>query len=472
MNIKHKELFIPENDPFANCKLGRIKSAEVLTTIVETYADGFVLAVNNKWGTGKTTFIKMWQQQLHNNQYKTLYFNAWENDFESSPLVAIMGELRTLTKGKKGDEKFKSLTKQAGIIAKNILPTLAFAVASKYIEIDNINELIKKATEAGVEILEDEIKRYSEKKNGLIEFREKLKEYIIELKSEKPIVFFIDELDRCRPNYAVEVLENIKHFFNVPNIIFILSIDKEQLCEAVRGVYGSENIDAQEYLRRFIDIEYQLPDPDTDSFCKYLYEYFEFEKFFKSESRNDVRGFQNDDYNFLRIATALFINGRLTLRQQEQIFSYARIVFNTFPKRAFVFPELTFLLIFFKITKKDLYSKIICKTLTIEQLNGELNEVLPNIIETGMRSEPFIFVQAELLYRYNLSIDPQNKNPITNKEPIEGKDIFTLMSKYDESTEGLYFKRAFVAIKKDFERGRATIDSILRKISLIDNIVS
>ena len=96
MKIKHQELEIQKDTPFANCKLERQQYAEVLTKIVELYSDGFVLAINNEWGTGKTTFVKMWKQHLENNDFKTVYFNAWENDFDSNPLVAIMSELKPL----------------------------------------------------------------------------------------------------------------------------------------------------------------------------------------------------------------------------------------------------------------------------------------------------------------------------------------------------------------------------------------
>ena len=77
-------------------KPDREKYAKVLTDIIENYSTGFVLAINNKWGTGKTTFVKMWEQDLKNKSYKTLFFNAWENDFENSPLTALMGELKSL----------------------------------------------------------------------------------------------------------------------------------------------------------------------------------------------------------------------------------------------------------------------------------------------------------------------------------------------------------------------------------------
>ena len=94
MNIKHHEIEIKTENPFANCKLDRQKYSSVLTSIINSYPHGFVLALNNKWGTGKTTFVKMWEQDLKNQEFQTLYFNAWENDFENNPLTALMGELK------------------------------------------------------------------------------------------------------------------------------------------------------------------------------------------------------------------------------------------------------------------------------------------------------------------------------------------------------------------------------------------
>src|SRR5690606_38307585 len=82
-------------------------------------------------------------------------------------------------------------------------------------------------------ILENDIKNYKNKKDAIKEFKSVLESFIEQnaQDSEKNanIIFFVDELDRCRPNYAVKLLEIIKHLFTVPNIIFVLSIDKEQL---------------------------------------------------------------------------------------------------------------------------------------------------------------------------------------------------------------------------------------------------
>jgi len=150
------------------------------------------------------------------------------------------------------------------------LPTLVKAIASKDIDKEAISEALKNTAEAATEILKDEIDEYSSKKKGLKEFKNQLEEFVNKTTSGKPIVLIIDELDRCRPNYAVEVLEQVKHFFSVKGIVFVLSIDKDQLGNAIKGVYGSENIDANEYLRRFIDLEYSIPTPSTAVFCKYL----------------------------------------------------------------------------------------------------------------------------------------------------------------------------------------------------------
>ena len=279
MEIKHNDIEISETDPFANCKLGRRSYAKVLTSIVDSFTDGFVLAINNEWGTGKTTFVKMWEQSLKNSGHKTLYFNAWENDFESNPLVAIMSELKSLNPNK-NDETYKSLLKKGSLITKSILPLVAKAIASKYIDSDILLDGIEKITESAADILEEEIDEYAAKKKGLIEFRSELKKYVENNNNSQPLIFIVDELDRCNPKYSVEVLEQIKHFFNVPGIVFVLSIDKKQLGNAVRGFYGSDLINADEYLRRFIDLEYILPSPSENLFSEYLYNYFKFDAFF------------------------------------------------------------------------------------------------------------------------------------------------------------------------------------------------
>lgn len=79
INSKLKDVEIDRHDPFKNDALqDRQQYATLLTKVVNLYGiDGCVMSINGKWGAGKTTFIKMWQQQLINEGYRTVYFNAW-----------------------------------------------------------------------------------------------------------------------------------------------------------------------------------------------------------------------------------------------------------------------------------------------------------------------------------------------------------------------------------------------------------
>lgn len=367
MNIKHLDIDIPNENPFAYCKLGRKKYADVLTNIVDSYSYGFVLAINNKWGTGKTTFVNMWQQDLKNNGHKTVYFNAWENDFENNPLTALMGELKTLTT-KSTEQKFKTTLKKAATLSKHIAPIIAQAIADKYIDTKGIKEAIVGVTKGLSDVFENEVNEYAEKKKSISEFKKNLSEFVANTYQGKALIFIIDELDRCRPNYAVSILEQIKHFFSVPNIVFVLSIDKTQLGNAVKGVYGSDFIDSDEYLRRFIDLEYSIPEPESDVFYKYLFDYYEFKEFFDSVERKKIRELQSDSEHFLSISKLLFTNRNIPLRQQEKIFGLARIALRSFNTNNYVVPHIFIFLAFIKITDSAFYQSLKNKELTLLQV--------------------------------------------------------------------------------------------------------
>ncbi|MEZ9178135.1 KAP family P-loop NTPase fold protein [Vibrio kanaloae] len=86
-----------------------------------------------------------------------------------------------------------------------------------------------------------------------------------------PAFVFIDELDRCRPSYAVEMLEVVKHFFELDNIVFVIATDTEQLQHAVKAVYG-EGFDAQTYLGRFFRRRYSLTELSRYDFVHQIVE--------------------------------------------------------------------------------------------------------------------------------------------------------------------------------------------------------
>ena len=220
----------------------------------------------------------------------------------------------------KGEQTFKKLVEKSATFLKKVFLPVVKGVVSEAIGDDGVAEVVGAVTEFTAEEVEAQIKSFNDKKKGINDFRALLEKFVDNVDGEKPVVFIIDELDRCRPKYAVEVLEQIKHLFSVPGIVFALSIDKIQLGNAVRGFYGSDLIDADEYLRRFIDLEYKIQKPNTQLFINHLYDYFDFDNFIDSPDRTSSSDFDLDKNRFKTISHLLFFKG-FSLRQIEKAFS-------------------------------------------------------------------------------------------------------------------------------------------------------
>ena len=89
MGIFNNQLIINNDNPFEGDKLERKPEAEKLTGLFEIVDNQMVLAINSPWGTGKTTFLKMWKADLDLKKYATVFFNCWENDFVEEPYLKI-----------------------------------------------------------------------------------------------------------------------------------------------------------------------------------------------------------------------------------------------------------------------------------------------------------------------------------------------------------------------------------------------
>ncbi|HJJ54051.1 MAG TPA: P-loop NTPase fold protein [Methanocorpusculum sp.] len=83
---------------------------------------------------------------------------------------------------------------------------------------------------------------------------------------DKPLLIFVDELDGCRPTFAIEMLEAVKHFFDLENVIFVFSMDIGQLSCSIRTIYGE--IDCVGYLQRFFDYQIRLPSPNLREYLR------------------------------------------------------------------------------------------------------------------------------------------------------------------------------------------------------------
>jgi hypothetical protein len=457
-----------KGNAFKDCVLQRKKYADVLTSVIETYSEGFVLAINNKWGSGKTTFIRMWEQDLKDRNFKTIYFNAWENDFDDNPLTALLGELKSLNG--KANVNFNKVLKNAAIISKNIAPIIFKSLSKKYLGVDSV-ELTEGLTKVSTDIFENEVNEYSNKKEGIKEFKVNLQSYITETWNEKPIVFFIDELDRCRPNYAVTVLEQIKHFFNIPNIVFVLSIDKEQLSYAIHGVYGSDKIDSNEYLRRFIDLEYSIPKPEIELFFNYLYKYYCLDDFLSNENRLESYSLQNDRSNFKSYSLLLFEVTDLSLRQIERVFSLTNLTFKTMQYNHFLLPELFIYLIILKII--ETFDKIKNKKITLVELqNYFINTIEEKFkISTNQEKREFVRIESYLVFMYNEYLSNYDNRFELIKRVDNSSNInyeLNFKSLIDSLDNQQFFLNNIVHLSSQHNRGGTILESFFSKMELLE----
>ena len=227
--------------------LNRVEMADKLTRYVCSREKPFVISLNGAWGTGKTFFLERWQKDLQKKGARSIYFNAWEDDFCDDPLVAIIGQLTRFSSGIKKLHKYR---KPLESFAKELLANMI-------------------STAVGVDSLEADsaLTRYTKQEKIKGEFKSELESMAHDAsgEGEEPLVFIIDELDRCRPTFAIELLERVKHLLGVPGIVFVFGINRAELGKSVRSVYG--NIDADVYLRRFFDIEFALLEADLKNFC-------------------------------------------------------------------------------------------------------------------------------------------------------------------------------------------------------------
>lgn len=313
--------------PFEGDLMERTIPAAALRTLVDTFSDGCVMGLNGKWGSGKTTFLKMWEKYMEKLGYKVIHFNSWENDDIEDPLIAIIAEFQNLTG--KDSAKWIAFTNSIGKISLAMLPNILGALTTHLTGLP-LDKIIEKAGDKSVEILSKSIEKYFEQKRSIKEFKKALKGYVEENANGKPIIFVIDELDRCNPIFAVKTLERIKHLFEVENIVYLLAMDDVQLANSIRGFYGSEQFDAKDYLRRFIHISYDLPTSNGENIVNTLYETYNYSKL-----NEKIKKYESDFKELPVFIRSLYEDRNMSIRQLEQYMLSLRIVIESMVGLAF-----------------------------------------------------------------------------------------------------------------------------------------
>ncbi|MBL5840221.1 KAP family P-loop NTPase fold protein [Enterobacter asburiae] len=258
---KHSEL------PFNWCEqvedlppdtLERSEYARFLTSFLvdKGINDNYVLNLDAQWGAGKTWFIRRWMHEI-SSIYPTVYIDAWKNDHSGDPFLTVVSEIKSaLTTKTELSVLENNVIKGTWRLMKSIAPEVTKCFIKNKLGIDTEDLDLDAEADLGSKIVDELLKSHEQANSSAENFKRSIHEWleaVIDTNEGKyayPLFIFIDELDRCRPNYAIDMLETIKHLFDIRNVVFVIATDKEQLIHSICSVYGS-GFDARRYLDRF-----------------------------------------------------------------------------------------------------------------------------------------------------------------------------------------------------------------------------
>lgn len=298
-----------------------------------------VIGVNSQYGSGKTTFFGMLQDDLQKGEsvigpVTVVPLNAWESDFFGDPLFAIVSALvgRIGESGKQA-APIVSAAKDLGWFA----TAIGSQMVSKFTGIDPVaagDVVEKKKADRKPEstVPMDSFSSYQKRKIAMEKLKDALMQFVTE--SDSKIIFLVDELDRCRPDYAISYLETIKHIFDIPGATFILAADRQHLQNSARTAFGAD-LDFDEYYRKFVHREVTLPSITEDAYRRFAEHYSQY--FLEREGvRCCFMGLERDRIqNIATLIAAL----KLTPRQIQECFRILGHLLSTQPeKRAGLLP--------------------------------------------------------------------------------------------------------------------------------------
>lgn len=298
------DLAVEQDGIWSKDKLNRKNYADFLYKVIcsaqvnNDEDNALIFSIDGDWGTGKSFFINIWMQQLQKDGHLVSRFDAWKNDIIDDPLIGFISHVYSaieswkdqlpiddlaLDAAKDKTEKILSSVKEKMLpICTEVVKGLAKKGASYLVTeevVDFVLQNNKSADEASLikdnavasKLIENKILAHNKNIQVIEKFKEELSSAAYELTKalgkKGPVIIFIDELDRCRPDYAVRLLEVLKHVFNSKGICFISSANISQLEHSIKTIYGSE-FNSELYLDRFFNYRLVLPKPSVGDYIR------------------------------------------------------------------------------------------------------------------------------------------------------------------------------------------------------------
>ena len=399
-----KELTFSSRDEFT-----RKPIAEKIIKLLDSDIDVSPLIIDGKWGTGKTEFcfkLKNLIEDVNSSNYKVGYVNAFQADHANEPLLALIAEVASLHSNDNEKSEFirKAIPYLRLITGVGLKAAVGFVFGKYAAEAPSILsegvDAIKDGSSSLIDqSLESIIKDQVEAEKNLAD----LKAALVSISTKTPIILLIDELDRCRPDFAVMMLETIKHVFDVKNVQIILITNADQLKATIKHSYGSET-NSHDYLYKFFKYQINLPTATKDTEGKSVENNVTHFKTIVQASNVIPQDFKNNQFIY-EIPTFLDLS-KLSLRNIEQIVRCIEtlIIFEDKDKSKSLNPEplIMVFLSFIYISDKDLFMRLANKELVASDFLDFMSSSIltipdDNILDNATKS--FILILFNKLIR-------------------------------------------------------------------------
>lgn len=282
-------------------------------------------SVNGSWGVGKSFVLDMFERKIQaiqseetsTNKYLLFHYNCWSYDYYEEPIIAIVASMLDQIEEKENlipvklKNKIQSILKVigGGLFTKAI----DFVNEKTGVDFQQVVDVIEKGNEESAKALEEKYNfdKYLSFKKTL----QTLRKTILSLSEDKTIIFVVDELDRCLPEYAIKVLERLHHIFEgIFNLQLIISVDKKQFGHVISQIYGKDtNVD--KYLAKFIDFEMKLDAGNVNDEFNKKFDYYlqNFDYINNATGNQDIKHFKDNIFAGIDIRTCIKIIDKCNL---------------------------------------------------------------------------------------------------------------------------------------------------------------
>lgn len=276
--------------------------------LLNSSSEPLTIAIMGQRGMGKSYFIQNWALKSSDASTKVIVFNAWLYDNYSHPLIALLNFVNS---------NFSDINLEKPILLASELIENGVHTLAPFSKILLCISWLLKFVKPLFKSKEANYSNPQEYEDAVIRLRKSIENSFRSLSElNKSLIVVVDELDRCKPSFALSLLEVIKHYLDIDGIKFVIVANDTQLYNSYRHEYGGELFDANEYFRRFFDYSFSFPSPPLE---KFLYQ---------SVTKFGLQSITPYGDDLVKITTLIRDKHKLTLRDLEQIFGIFSFAIN------------------------------------------------------------------------------------------------------------------------------------------------